>query len=110
MLIYKIFRAHEWAQLQNEGHTKGATIDLQDGYIHLSSHDTVVETAARHFQGEGDLMLIAIEADGKDDLKWEASRGGLLFPHLYREMQMSDVVWAKPLPLTDGHHQFPALA
>ncbi|SLN21856.1 hypothetical protein ROA7450_00796 [Roseovarius albus] len=108
MLIYKIFRAPEWAQLQAEGQTQGAPIDLTDGYIHFSTAEQVIETVAKHFAGEPDLMLLAVDADAAGDtLKWEVSRGGALFPHLYRELSMPDVLWTKPLPLENGTHIFP---
>ena len=109
MLIYKIFRADEWAQLQADGQTLGAPIDLADGYIHFSDAGSVAKTAALYFTGVADLMLIAVEADNKPEMKWEAARGGTLFPHLYRAMTMDDVIWAKPLPLVAGTHQFPEL-
>ena len=109
MIIYKIFRAPEWAQLQRDGDTAGAPIDLADGYIHFSTAETVAQTAALHFAGEADLWLIAVETDGLSDLKWEPSRGGQLFPHLFRRLTMDDVVWAKPLPLSDDQHRFPDL-
>ena len=109
MLIYKIFRAPEWAVLRNTGTTTGAPIDVSDGFIHFSTAAQAAETAARHFAGEDDLFLIAVEAEALgDDLKWEVSRGGADFPHLYREMRLADVHWAQPLPLKDGVHQFPA--
>ena len=109
MLIYKIFRADEWAQLQSQGQTLGAPIDLADGYIHFSGAETVAKTAELYFADIDGLMLIAVEADGLDGLIWETSRGGASFPHLYREMKMDDVVWAKPLPIVDGAHQFEGL-
>lgn len=108
MLIYKIFRADEWAQMQADGATTGAPIDIADGYIHFSGADTVAKTAALYFKDENNLTLLAVEADGLEDLKWEPSRGGALFPHLFRKLRMDDVVWAKPLPIIDGKHQFPA--
>jgi uncharacterized protein (DUF952 family) len=109
MLIYKIFRAPEWAELRKARRTDGAPIDVQDGYIHFSTAEQASETAARHFAGVDDLFLIAVEADTLGaDLKWEPSRGGALFPHLYREMRLEDVHWAQPLPLKDGAHRFPA--
>ncbi len=109
MLIYKIFRAPEWQALVDAGQTLGAPIDLADGYIHFSTADQAAETATKHFAGVDGLVLAALEADTLgDELKWEPSRGGALFPHLYREMRMSDVIWSKPLPLVDGVHQFPA--
>jgi len=109
MLIYKIFRGPEWAALRRDTTTTGAPIDVTDGYIHFSTATQAAETAAKHFAGQDKLFLIAVEADRLgDDLKWEPSRGGALFPHLYRDMQIADVHWAQPLPLVDGAHQFPA--
>lgn len=110
MLIYKIFRADEWAALQEAGETAGAPIDLADGYVHFSTAEQAQETAAKHFAGVDGLVLLAVEADGIEDLRWEPSRGGALFPHLYRKLRMSDVLWSAPLPLEDGRHRFPDLA
>ena len=108
MLIYKIFRAGEWATLQAQGETLGAPIDLADGFVHFSTRDQAGETAAKHFAGQEGLVLLALEADAMGDtLKWEVSRGNALFPHLYRALQLDDVLWAKPLPLVNGRHQFP---
>ncbi|MEY1556481.1 DUF952 domain-containing protein [Yoonia sp. R2331] len=110
MLIYKIFRGPEWQALSDAGETLGAPIDLADGYIHFSTAAQAEETAAKHFDGVDGLVLAALDADALgDDLKWEPSRGGALFPHLYRKMRMDDVIWMKPLPLVAGKHQFPAL-
>ncbi len=108
MLIYKIFRAAEWAALQADGSSQGAPVDLADGYIHFSTATQAAETAAKHFAGAKGLMLIAVETTPLGDaLKWEVSRGGAEFPHLYRDLRMADVAWAKPLPLVAGAHQFP---
>ena len=108
MLIYKIFRKGEWAVLTNSGVTKGAPIDLADGFVHFSTAAQVAETAAKHFAQEDDLMLLALEADLLGpDLKWEPSRGGALFPHLYRALYLDDIVCSKPLPKVNGTHQFP---
>ncbi|MBE1296945.1 MAG: DUF952 domain-containing protein [Rhodobacteraceae bacterium] len=108
MLIYKIFRADEWAAFEAAGSTRGAPIDLTDGYIHFSTAEQAAETAAKHFAGAQGLFLLALDAEALGDaLKWEISRGGAEFPHLYREMHMTEVLWAKPLPLVDGVHQFP---
>lgn len=106
MLIYKIFRADEWALLQAVGVTQGAPIDLADGYIHFSSATTVEKTAALYFADVEGLVLVAVEADGLDALKWEASRGGELFPHLCRDLSLADVVWSRVLPIVNGEHQF----
>ena len=108
MLIYKIFRAPEWADLQTNGVTSGAPIDLSDGYIHFSTATQAAATAAKHFAGVEGLVLAAIDTDAvADALKWEESRGGALFPHLYRDLNLSEVVWHRPLPLQDGAHVFP---
>lgn len=108
MLIYKIFRTDEWQSLRQQGQTAGAPIDLADGFIHFSTATQAAETAARHFAGVEGLFLIAVETDAVGEaLEWEVSRGDALFPHLYRNLTMDDVVWAKPLPLVDGVHQFP---
>jgi uncharacterized protein (DUF952 family) len=109
MLIYKIFRADEWAAFETAGETAGAPIDLADGFIHFSTAEQAAETAAKHFAGEDGLMLLALDADALGAaLKWEPSRGGALFPHLYRTLRLAEVVWAAPLPLKDGTHLFPA--
>ena len=108
MLIYKIFRPEEWAELAQNGETPGAPVDVADGFVHFSTAESVAETAAKHFAGEDGLVLIACEADAMGDvLRWEPSRGGALFPHLYRAMRIEDVAWSAPLPLVDGVHQFP---
>ncbi len=109
MMIYKIFRDAEWRMLRENGQTQGAPIDVTDGYVHFSTIEQSTETAAKHFAGEDNLWLLGVEAEPLgDDLKWETSRGGALFPHLYRDLRLTDVAWAQPLPLTDGAHQFPA--
>ncbi|MCC5971585.1 MAG: DUF952 domain-containing protein [Pararhodobacter sp.] len=108
MLIFKIFRRSEWDALRQQGETRGAPVDLADGYIHLSTAAQVTVTAERHFSGESDLVLVALEADTLGDaLRWEPSRGGQLFPHLYRPMRLADVVWDKSLPLGVSGHIFP---
>jgi len=108
MLIYKIFRANEWAALQAEGQTSGAPVDLADGFVHFSTADQVMETAARHFSGAEGLVLLAVDAGGLGlALKWEASRGGALFPHLYAPLRLADVLWHRPLPLASAGHLFP---
>ncbi len=110
MAIYKIFRAPEWEAMQAAGRTAGAPIDLQDGFVHLSTAAQVKETAARHFAGLEGLVLVAVdEARLAPELRWEPSRGGDLFPHLYRELRLDDVLWAAPLPQEGGRHAFPPL-
>ena len=108
MLVYKIFRRPEWDALVRDGHSAGAPVDLADGYIHLSTAQQVMETAARHFRGESDLVLVALDSDRLGpSLRWEPSRGGDLFPHLYRALRREDVVWDKSLPLGAAGHIFP---
>jgi len=100
MLIYKVFRADEMAAFLAAGTTRGAPIDIADGFVHLSAGDQLAGTLAKHFAQERDLTLLAIEADTLGgDLAWETSRGGALFPHLYRELRIEDVVWHKPIPV-----------
>ncbi|MGR3616466.1 MAG: DUF952 domain-containing protein [Paracoccaceae bacterium] len=108
MLIYKILRANEWADLQENGHTTGVPIDVADGFVHFSTAAQAEETASKHFASTQGLELLACDYAGMGEtLKWEVSRGDALFPHLFRELRMTDVVWHKPLPLVDGVHQFP---
>lgn len=111
MLIYKIFRAPEWAAFDATGETMGAPVDLADGFIHFSTAAQVAETAAKHFAGAAGLVLVAVEADALGDtLKWEPSRGGALFPHLFAPLSRAAVLWSAPLPLgPDGAHVFPTL-
>jgi len=110
-LIYKIATADQWREAQAKGEFTGAPVDLADGYIHFSTAAQAPETARRHFAGEGELWLVTADATAMGaDLAWEPSRGGDLFPHLYRPFRMADVVSALPLPLIGGEHQFPPLA
>jgi uncharacterized protein (DUF952 family) len=108
MLIYKIFRRPEWDAFRAAGRTRGAPVDLADGYIHFSAPGQVAGTAARHFAEESDLVLVAVAAETLGPaLKWEASRNGALFPHLYRALLLGEVVWDKSLPLGAAGHIFP---
>lgn len=108
MLIYKIFRRPEWEAFRDAGETAGAPVDLADGYIHISTAAQVAETAAKHFADQSDLVLVALDdAALGADLRWEPSRGGALFPHLYRQLRIGDVVWDKSLPLGAAGHIFP---
>lgn len=108
MLILKIFRDHEWQAFRHDGVTKGAPIDLQDGFIHFSTPEQATETAALHFAGEEGLMLLAVDAEEMGDaLKWETSRGGAKFPHLFRDLRLEDLERVEPLPLIGGLHRFP---
>jgi uncharacterized protein (DUF952 family)/uncharacterized protein (DUF1330 family) len=108
MMILKIFRAEEWQAFRAAGETLGAPIDLADGFIHFSTPSQAAETAAKHFAGAEDLVLVGVEEESLGDaLKWEVSRGGALFPHLYRALHLRDVARVEPLPLVAGVHVFP---
>ena len=107
-MIYKILRTPEWDALQADGVTTGAPVDVADGFVHFSTADQVAETAARHFAGADGLWLLAADpAAFGANLRWEPSRGGADFPHLYAPLRLDQVAWAKPLPLIDGAHRFP---
>ncbi len=108
MLIYKIFRASEWVEFRSAGTTKGAPIDLSDGYIHFSTGAQVAATAQKYFAGVDGLVLLVLDSEdfGKY-LKWEPARGGALFPHLYRSLRMEDIMWHADLPLGAEGHIFP---
>jgi uncharacterized protein (DUF952 family) len=110
-VIYKICPAALWREAERRGVFKGAAIDLHDGYIHFSDAGTVKETAAKHFAGQTDLLLISIDAGCLgDSLKWEKSRGDALFPHLYGDLPLNAVTKVEALPLdAAGMHIFPAL-
>jgi uncharacterized protein (DUF952 family) len=107
--IYKICTAGLWKEAKACGRFDGAPIDVQDGYLHFSTPLQVRETAARHFSGQTDLLLVAVDANTLgDNLRYEPSRGGDLFPHLYGPLPLSAVLWSMPLPLgPDGRHVFP---
>ena len=109
--IYKICDSALWRQAEQTGVFTGAPVDHADGFIHFSTAGQVAETAARHFAGKDDLLLVAVDAAALGSaLRYEASRGGQLFPHLYGSLPLSAVRWVKPLRLgADGHHVFPDL-
>ncbi|PYB77636.1 MULTISPECIES: DUF952 domain-containing protein [Rhizobium] len=108
--IYKIVPQELWQEARKQGVFQGAPIDRKDGYIHFSTAAQAVETARLHFSGETDLLLVAVDAAVFGEaLKWEPSRGGDLFPHLFADLPLDAVIWEKPLPLgPDGTHVFPA--
>ena len=107
--VYKILRQQEWASFQNSGVFHGSPDDIRDGFIHLSARDQLAGTLARHFRGEDNLVLLAIEDTGPGDaLKWETSRGGALFPHLYAPLTRSAVTGVVALQRdTAGVHILP---
>ncbi|HEX4409410.1 MAG TPA: DUF952 domain-containing protein [Xanthobacteraceae bacterium] len=98
-VIYKICERAAWQSAEQAGVYRGSAVDARDGFIHFSSAAQTSETAAKHFAGQTDLMLIAVDSDVFGDaMKWEVSRGGDLFPHLYAELPLQAVLWTKPLP------------
>ncbi|MFT4099057.1 MAG: DUF952 domain-containing protein [Rhodoblastus sp.] len=110
-LIYKIISQSAWRAAEAEGVFVGAPVDLADGFIHFSSAHQARETAAKHFAGQTDLLLAAFDADTFGEaLKWEVSRGGALFPHLYAPLDPAAAVSVRTLPLgADGAHDFTGL-
>jgi len=110
-IIYKISDVALWNEAKRRGVFTGAPIDVADGFIHFSTAAQAAETAARHFAGRRDLVLVAVDADALGaGLRHEPSRGGELFPHLYATLPLAAVRWVKPLPLgPDGKHVFPEL-
>ena len=110
-IIYKIVPATLWHRAEQEGIFRGSEHDKRDGFIHFSTAEQAAETAAKHFAGQDDLLLVAVEAAALGDaLKWEPSRGGALFPHLYGGLSLQSVISVAELPLgPDGRHRFPPL-
>jgi uncharacterized protein (DUF952 family) len=108
--IYKIAPRALWREAEQAGVFAGAPVDLADGFIHFSTAAQVAETAARHFAGQSDLVLAAIDAAALGPaLRYEPSRGGALFPHLYGTLPLAAVRWVKPLRLTAQGLEFPEL-
>lgn len=109
-LIYHMCRAEEWQAAQASGFYLGSSQDVADGFIHFSTASQVKESAAKHRAGQAGLLLLAVDAATLGDaLKWEPSRGGQLFPHLYGSLPIGAVRSARELPLgADGLHLFPA--
>lgn len=103
-MIYKLLSADAWAAARTAGLYAGSAVDLQDGFIHFSTGQQAQETAAKWFAGQADLLLLTVEIDDADPaLRWEPSRGGALFPHLYRPLEIHEVTTERPLTLdADG--------
>lgn len=107
--IYKIASAEAFSAANATGTFTGMPIDLADGYIHFSTAAQLAETLTLHFRGQPDLMLFAVRSfDVGKDLRWEPSRGGKLFPHVYGTFPMSIVAWSAPISVAvDGSCQLP---
>lgn len=105
--VYKILRREEWEKAAMAGSYAGSPADAADGFIHLSAAHQLAGTARRHFARAEDLVLVAFDAESLSPLRWEASRGGELFPHVYGTIAVAAALWVKPLPLGDAGHMFP---
>jgi uncharacterized protein (DUF952 family) len=110
-IIYKICDEALWSRAERIRRFVGAGIDAEDGFIHFSDAGQARETADKHFAGRDGLVLVAVDADALGPaLKWEPSRGGALFPHLYGVLSLDAVLWVKPLRRDEnGRHLFPEL-
>jgi len=110
-LIYKLVPRVAWQEAERLGRFTGSPADVADGYIHLSTASQVAGTAAKHFAGMADLLLLTVStADVAPWLRWEPSRGGALFPHVYGHLPLSAVRAVTPVPLDGaGRHVFPDL-
>jgi uncharacterized protein (DUF952 family) len=112
VMIFKICSRALWTAAEQQGRFTGAPVDLADGFIHFSTAQQVRETARRHFAGKGDLVLVAVDPQALGErLRFEPSRGGALFPHLYGDLVLAAVSAVAELPLdADGGHLFPRSA
>ena len=108
-LIYHMAHQSDWEAAKTSGAYQGSADDLRDGFIHFSAGSLIAESAAKHRAGQADLLLICCEAERLGDaLRWETSRNGIDFPHLYRALNPAEALWAVPLPLDEaGVHIFP---
>jgi uncharacterized protein (DUF952 family) len=109
--VYKIVSRQAWNDAVARGRFDGAAIDLRDGYIHLSTAVQAQETATLHFHGQAGLVLVALSTEALSDaLKWEPSRGGQLFPHLYAPLDPALALEVRDIPLdAEGVPQLGAL-
>jgi uncharacterized protein (DUF952 family) len=108
--IYKVMSRAALAEAKANGRFEGSADDRRDGFIHLSSADQLEGTLAKHFAGQEDLAVLAVDSESLGErLQWEPSRGGALFPHLYGPLDLKSLVWDEPLELgADGRHRLPA--
>lgn len=109
--LYKICPGSLWREAEQAGVFRGSTDDLRDGFIHLSTAAQLAETAAKHFTGQDNLLLIGVDEDALGDaLRWEPSRGGALFPHVYAALPLAAVRFVAELPIgDDGRHVLPSV-
>ncbi|MEX1059943.1 MAG: DUF952 domain-containing protein [Methyloceanibacter sp.] len=108
--VYKVLTEQAFTESWSQGRFAGSADDMRDGFIHLSAAHQLEGTLATHFAGQAGLVLVAVDAGRLGpNLKWETSRGGALFPHLYAPLDLAAVLWVEPLSLgADGVHRLPA--
>lgn len=108
--LYHLARRAEWAEAEKIGLYHGSADDRRDGFMHFSTAEQVVESARRHRAGEADILLVAVPEAAAGPWRWEPSRSGALFPHLYAALPLKAVVAVHELPLDpEGRHVFPPL-
>lgn len=108
MEIYKILLRQEWRDLKSRGQTLGSPVDQTDGYIHFSTAEQLRVTAFKHFRSQKDIVVLGCDTDLMDSpLKWEPSRGGSLFPHLYGPIEIQFVLWHSIVSIAGDSHVFP---
>lgn len=93
MIAFKILTAQQWTDFERDQIFQGSQMDMADGYIHLSTAEQLPETLEKHYAGQSDVIIAEVDLSGFGaDLRWEASRGGQLFPHLYGRLPMAAIV------------------
>ena len=109
MLIYKVLKKEEFLELEEKRISYGSIADEMDGFIHLSTKNQLLETLKKHFRGQKNLILMAIESDTiQNSLRWEKSRHGQLFPHLYSSLSFNDALWFAPIEFVKNQHIIPS--
>lgn len=109
-ILFKILHRERFERSEREGRLAWADVDVRDGFVHLSSAAQVRETARLHFAGQDGLVLVAIDASrlAPGSLRWEPSRNGALFPHVYGDVPLAAIAWSAPLPRGEDGLVFPA--
>ena len=109
MIIYKVLTKDEVLTVENEGETFGSKKDLLDGFIHFSQKEQLRETLEKYYRREQKLILMAVQVDSvQENLKWEKSRAGKLFPHLYSKLGFESAIWFAPIELDEGAYILPS--
>ena len=109
MVIYKVLKEDEYVAFEQNRKSYGSPSDEVDGFVHLSTKKQLLGTLKKHFYGEKNLILMAVDsAKIQDSLKWEKSRHGQLFPHLYSTLSYDDALWFAPIEFVDNQHIIPS--